>query len=254
MTFSEETLMAYADDELDSQTRSAVEAAMAKDPEIARRVAQHKALRGRLKATFDKVLDEPPPQRLVDAARGVPAVRREGNVIPLRRKQSARNAWPQWATMAASLVVGVIIGQMVLRMPAGSAPVISRNGQVLANGALAQALSDQLASTQTPNAPVKIGVSFKSKTGDYCRTFTLQESTALAGLACRDHDGWRVQVLAQNPQSGAETNPTNGNGGYRQAGSEMPRSVTLAVDDAIAGDPLDAHAEAAALEKHWGPP
>src|SRR6185437_7507864 len=56
MTFSEETLMAYADDELDSETRSAVEAAMETDPEIARRVARHKALRGQLRATFDKVL------------------------------------------------------------------------------------------------------------------------------------------------------------------------------------------------------
>jgi hypothetical protein len=248
MTFSEETLMAYADNELDPQTRSAVEAAMAKDPEVARRIAQHKALRGRLKATFDKALDEPPPQRLLDAARGVPAIRREGNVIPLRRKRPARNAWPQWAAMAASLVVGVIIGQAILRRPTGGTPVVSRNGQVLANGALAQALSDQLASTQTPNAPVKIGVSFKSKTGDYCRTFTLHESTTLAGLACRDHDDWRVQVLAQNPQ---KESPSTNSGAYRQAGSEMPRSVLQAVDDTIAGDPLDAHAEAAARDVRW---
>jgi len=61
MKFSEETLMAYADDELDTQTRSAVEAAMATDPEIARKIAQHKALRGKLRTTFDKVLSEPPP-------------------------------------------------------------------------------------------------------------------------------------------------------------------------------------------------
>ncbi len=248
MKFSEETLMAYADNELDAQTRSAVEAAMAADPEIARRIAQHAALRGRLKATFDKVLDEPPPQRLVDAARGVPAVRREGNVIPLRRKQPQRTAWPQWATMAASLVIGVIIGQVLLRMPTSGAPVVARNGQVLANGTLAQALSEQLASTQAPDAPVRIGVSFKSKTGDYCRTFTMH-ATTLAGLACRDQNDWRVKILAQNPQS--ESNTGNGGGSYRQAGSEMPRSVLQAVDESISGDPLDAHAEALARDVHW---
>lgn len=249
MKFSEETLMAYADNELDSQTRSAIEAAMANDPEIARRVAQHKALRGRLNATFDKVLDESPPQRLVDAARGVPAVRREGNVIPLRRRRAQRNTWPQWATMAASLVIGVIIGQVFLRMPTPGAPVASRNGQVLASGTLAQALSDQLASTQTPEAPVRIGVSFKSKTGEYCRTFTMHESTTLAGLACRDHNDWRVKMLAQNPQS--ESSSTNGGGAYRQAGSEMPRSVLQAVDESISGDPLDARAETLARDARW---
>lgn len=249
MKFSEETLMAYADNELDSQTRSAVEAAMAKDPEIARRIAQHKALRGRLKATFDEVLDEPPPQRLLDAARGVPAVRREGNVIPLRRRQAQRTAWPQWASMAATLVIGVIIGQVFLRMPTSGAPVASRNGQLLANGTLAQALSDQLASSQTPDAQVRIGVSFKSKKGDYCRTFTMRAPTMLAGLACRDHNDWRVQVLAQNPPG--ENNSAKSSGSYRQAGSVMPRAVLEAVDDTIVGEPLDAHAEALARDVRW---
>jgi hypothetical protein len=249
MTFSEETLMAYADNELDTQTRSAVEAAMATDPEIARRVAQHKALRGRLRATFDEVLDEAPPQRLVDAARGVPAIRREGNVIPLRRKAPPRRAWPQWASLAASLVVGIIIGQALLRMPTGGGPVTtSRDGQLLASGILAQSLSDQLASTQAADAPVKIGVSFKSKAGAYCRTFSLSESTKLAGLACRDHDDWRVRVLTQSEQHAQQ------DGNYRRAGSEMPRTVLQAVDDLIAGEPLDAHAEAAARDQHWSIP
>ena len=253
MTFSEETLMAYADDELDSQTRSAVEAAMATDPEIARRIAQHKALRDRLRATFDTVLEERPPQRLVDAARGVPAIRREGNVIPLRRRQPPRRAWPQWATLAATLVIGVVIGQALLRMPTTGMPVISRNGQVLASGTLAQALSEQLASTQTPDSAVKIGVSFRSKAGAYCRTFTLHDSGTLAGLACRDHDDWRVQTLAQSTQPSGESSSPNNSGGYRQAGSEMPRSIQPAVEDSISGEPFDAHAEAAARDQHWGP-
>ena len=255
MTFSEETLMAYADNELDSQTRSAVEAAMATDPDIARKVAQHKALRGKLQATFDKVLTEPPPQRLVDTVRGVPAIRREGNVIPLRRKQPQRRGWPQWASLAATLVIGVVIGHALLRMPFGSEPpVTSRNGRVLANGALSQALSDQLANTQAADAPVRIGVTFKSKAGTFCRTFTLHESTALAGLACRDHDDWRVQMLAQSGPSEAASEPNSSSAGYRQASSPMPHSILQAVEDNIAGDPFDAHAEAAARDQHWNVP
>jgi hypothetical protein len=246
MTFSEETLMAYADNELDSQTRTAVEAAMAADPEIARKIAQHKALRGQLRATFDKVLDEPPPQRLVDAARGVPAIRREGNVIPLRRKAPPRRSWPQWASVAASLVVGAFIGQAVLHT-LGTGPITSRDGQLLASGALSHALTDQLASTQTEDTPVRIGVSFKSKSGDYCRTFTVHDSTTLAGFACREHDDWHVQVLTQSAPTADSA------GGYRQAGSEIPSVVMQAVDATRAGEPLDAHAEAAARDKNWSP-
>lgn len=248
MKFSEETLMAYADNELDAATRAAVEAAMAVDPEIARRVAQHTALRGKLRLAFSNVAQEPIPQRLVNAARGVPAVRREGNVIPLRRKVPSHWTLPQWASLAASLVLGVIIGQAMLRSGSPGAPITTRDGQLLASGTLAHALSEQLASAQAEPTPVQIGVSFKSKAGTYCRTFTIREST-LSGLACRQKDDWHVQVLAQS----TPTTPPAAGGAYRQAASEMPKSVLQAVDDTIGGDALDAHAEAAAREKSWNP-
>jgi hypothetical protein len=245
MTFSEETLMAYADNELDAPTRAAVESAMAVDPEIAERVARHQALRGRLRSTFDKVLDEPPPDRLIAAARGAPAVRREGNVIPLRRNPAPpRWSWPQWGSIAASLTIGVFVGQMLFPS-AAPGPITTRNGQLVASGVLAHALSDQLASNQTQAAPVRIGVSFKSKLGEYCRTFVVRESTSVAGLACRERADWRVQVMAQG-ESGHE----NGSQ-LRPAGSSLPRSVLQAVDDAIAGEPLDASAEAAARSRGW---
>jgi len=249
MTFSEETLMAYVDNELDAQTRTALETAMVKDPELARRVAQliarHKELRTKLSVAFDRTLDEPIPQRLVDAARGVPSVRREGNVIPLRRKAPPRKIWTQWASLAASLVLGIIIGQAILRGPQAGPVTAAHDGRLTANGVLAQALSEQLASAQPEQAPVRIGVSFRSKTGDYCRTFSMYDTAALAGLACRDHDEWRVRALAQTTQ------PEQGSGTYRQAASEIPKSVLEAVDENIAGDPLDARGEQLAREKGW---
>ncbi len=112
---------------------------------------------------------------------------------------------------------------------------------------MARALSEQLASTQTDQSPVRIGVSFKSKAGAYCRTFTLHDSATLAGLACRDHDDWHVQTLTQTAST------PEGSAAYRQAGSQMPKSILQAVEDNIAGEPLDATAETAARDKSWNP-
>jgi hypothetical protein len=243
MTFSDETLMAYADGELDAQTRGAVEAAMAADPEVARRIVQYQALRSRLRSAFDPVLAEPLPERLLAAARGSAPQPRPGKVSALP-PASARWSWPQWGALAASLVLGVLLGPWLVRAP-GRAPLVTHDGTVLAAGALARALSEQLASDQSASAPVQIGVSFRSHGGDYCRSFVLREKNALAGLACHDHGAWRLEALAASESAPAAA------GEYRTAAAALPPAVAGTVDALIAGEPLDAKAEAAARDRGW---
>jgi negative regulator of sigma E activity len=251
VTFSDEVLMAYADDELDASTRASVDAAMASDPEIARRIARHQALRSRVHSAFNKVVDEPVPARLLQAVRGEAAGSRTSNVTPLRgrpmREQIRSRSWPQWTAIAASLIVGVIAGRLTLMGTGNSGPVVMRGDRMLASGPLAAALSNQLAGAQSAGDPARIGVSFRSKSGEYCRTFTLSQPTMLAGLACRGRDAWQVSVLAH-------TELTDGNSGaYRQAASSMPAAVVAAVGARIAGEPLDRPAETAARARHWQP-
>lgn len=253
MTFSDDVLMAYADGELDLRTRAQVEDAMAADPQIAQRVAAHQALRKTLHSGFDKVLDEPIPDRLIAAARATSRVRSEnGVVVPLRtRRPRAVDlpnwAWPQWGAIAASFVLGAIVWHFGTDWYS-SGPVTERDGQLLAAGALDKALSNQLASAQPAQAPVQIGVSFRSKGGNYCRTFQLREHTTLAGLACREEDKWKLEALAQSDAS------TGAHSDFRPAGSALPPAIAQAVDQAIDGEPLDAKAEAHARTNQWRGP
>lgn len=245
MTFSDEMLMAYADDELDPAARAAVEAAMASDPEIARRVAQHGALRNRIHSAFNRILDEPVPPRLLRPVSGGPTDPLAGKVVPLRRRQARQWAWPQWTAIAAGLMVGVIVGGLTMLRARSPSVIAMTGGQALAAGVLASALSDQLTASEGTASAVRIGVSFRSKSGEFCRTFVLRQPAALAGLACRGADGWQLGVLARASSPGGET------GGYRQAASAMPPAVIAAVESQIAGQPLDARAEAAARARHW---
>ena len=244
MTFSEETLIAYADGELDPPTRAALEAAMAADPRLAQRVARHRALRERLQDAFAPVLAEPLPERLLASARGAAPAARSAKVSAFRAPARPRWSWPQWGAMAASLIAGVLLGPL-LQPAAAPSPLDTSGGRVLASGVLARALAEQLASAQPAGAPVQMGVSFRARSGDYCRTFVLREKQPLAGLACREGTAWQVVALAQSEAPGG--------GGYRQAGSALPPGVAGTLDELIAGAPLDAAGEAAARARGWNP-
>jgi hypothetical protein len=224
MTASPETIAAYVDDELSPQARAAFEVDMAADPGLAAEVARQRALRARLAAAYDPVLAEPVPLGLRMTATAANEPRR------------SRLGLPQWAALAACLVVGVAIGQS-LSPPGGS--LVSEHGTLLARAGLARALTTQLAAD---GGAVKVGLTFRDAGGGYCRTF-LSRADRLAGLACRRDGRWIVQTASAWAPDGAPQ--------YRTAASETPPAVLAAVDGLIAGAPLDAGAERAARDAGW---
>ena len=244
MNPSDETLMAYVDGELDASMRKQVEASIAADPQLARRLAAHESLRSRLRAGFDQVLEEPVPTHLVTLVRSAAQGSRVGQVLQFPRSEQQRRPWLQWSSLAASFVLGALLWQFASRLyPAG--PIAESKGELVAAGTLAQALNSRLANQQTAADSVQIGLSFRSRQGSYCRTFQLRDSFATAGLACHGDAGWKVQVLAR------EAAPSMAQGQYRQAASALPPVVLKAVQEAIAGEPLDAGAEAQARAGGW---
>jgi len=250
MSVSDETLMAYADGEVDAATRARIEAAMRDDPEIRRRIAEHRALRETVQGAFAAVLDEPVPQRLIDAARGHKAPPL-GNVVDLARARRAaageapgrRRSW-QPVAMAASVLVGVALGYLGWH---NSSPWVKTNssGELVAGAGLAEALSNQLSEDRSPGRVAITGLSFRAKTGDYCRTFSSTGTPASSGLACREGDGWKIKVLAQSP------NATSNSSNFRQAASADEPAVRTAVEESIDGEPLDRAGEVAARQGGW---
>ncbi|MGW8192373.1 anti-sigma factor family protein [Sphingomonas hankookensis] len=228
MTIDPETLAAYADGELDPISAKRVERAMADDPALAEEVERHRALTARLRGSFAGLDAQPMPA-------GVEALfARTDNVVafPTAKAKPKPQRW--WGAVAASLVAGLLLGQLV---PHTGSDLGFEGGTAVAQGSLARALDTQLASTQGTQAPVKIGITFRDRTGALCRTF---ETGTTGGIACSGDKGpWRVQAL----QGGAEATTT----AYAQAGSPMAAVLEQAQAMAV-GDPLDAAGEAAALK------
>jgi hypothetical protein len=243
MKFSDEMLMAYADGELDLVSRAEIEAAMAIDPEVRRAVDRHRALAAKVKSAYQGVLDEPLPAQLASltaapVAAPVVQLSAERAARHARRAAPARWRMPQWAAMAASVALGLMVGMFVLRGP--GAPFEETAAGLVARGELDAALTQQLAGSLGTGGP-QVGITFRDRGGAYCRTFQLRHEAPLAGLACRAGDQWRVQVLAAAAAQPGELQPA----------AAMPMAVLQAVDAAIDGEALDAEAEAAARDSGW---
>lgn len=225
----EEEFYAWLDGELDPDTAAKVEARVARDPALAELAAQHRAMVGNLRGAFDPLLsDAPAPPKFAGADVVELASRR---AIPARRSFG----WPQWAAMAATLVLGLVAGTMV--RPDASGPVRDVGGKLYAAASLDQALDRQLASAQGDGA-VRIGLTFRDQQGRTCRSFS---GSVGQGLACRDGDDWAVEGLFARQASG---------GDYRMAAGDDPRIAAM-IDERIAGEPYDAAAEARALKEGW---
>ena len=229
MTIDAATRMAYVDGELNAITRRRFERAMADEPALAEAVARDRALREALQARFAPYAEAPAPDRF--------AALLDTKVTPItaapRRAKSGPGPrrWMQAAAIAATLVLGITIG----RQTDGIGPVATHEGALVAQGWLASALDTQLASTQPSDAPIRIGLTFRSTDGTICRTF---DGRRLQGIACHDDGRWTLIRTAAGERSGT----------YRQASSD---TLANAAETMMLGAPFSADAEITARDKGW---
>src|SRR3546814_879576 len=172
MKIDEETLMAFADGQLSGPQANAVAAAVAGDPVLAEKLAQHRQLRETMASAFAPVLDEPVPPSLA-AAVSQGAQNAAGDVVDFTAERQSRaiRRTPfiqRWGAIAAALVVGLFAGQLV-DMPGGGGNLVKgSDGNLVASGKLAAALDSQLASDnpQALGSPVRIGLRSEEHTSE----------------------------------------------------------------------------------------
>ncbi len=247
MQFSDEILMAYADDEVDADLRRQIEAAMALDPSLAERVAKHRSLRADVSVAFNHVLEERIPDRLLDAAASSPVSAKPATVTDLNAARVAKQraahprrwTWVEWTSIAASLVIGILAGRTALQPPHSDLFATNASG-VVARGELSAALTDQVGGAPK-ETQVRIGLTFRATTGEYCRTFA---TPSAAGFACREPNVWKVRALSEGTAS-----PKGGD--YRMAATELPPAILSAIEHSMAGEALDQEQERAARARDW---
>jgi anti-sigma factor RsiW len=252
MTVPDEEVFAFVDGELPPEAMARIEAAMATDPQLALRVETQRALRRLLSGAHAGIAHETPPEtRGATFAAKPPPPPKPAEVIAFpgaktKTKDKAKprdpklprpagasgKGFPAWIGLAAALVVGLAVGRLA------APPPVTLSGAddpaPIAAGPLAHALNTQ-ASGQAAS-PVRIGLSFKTASGAYCRSFQASGRSPLAGVACRDKDAWRVRAVSP---AGAD--------------AQTPAAIMAAVNTMMQGQPLDSAGEAKARATDWKP-
>jgi hypothetical protein len=223
----ETMLIAWVDGELGEAEAAQVAQATAADPELAAQAHRHRRMKARFAAAFDPIAEQsvanPTPAPVISLA----AVRAERKAKTARPPQ---RWWRVGGALAASLMVGVLIGHDV-RGPSG---VADRTGDLALSAPIVQALDGQLSGD---GGAVQVALSFKDRGGHYCRSFSGQN---LSGVACRDGSDWQLRYAS--PASSQQTD-------YRMAGSDD--GEMRFIQSTMAGEPLNHDAELKARANRW---
>lgn len=230
-TIDDATLIAWLDGELDGAAATQVATAVAADPALAALAERHRGMKARFAAAFDPLAQEaepsaPPASATLHSLADARARRTPSPAAPRRPIR-----WTIPGALAASLVVGVLTGHLLIPRPGG---IGDDRGALTLSPSIATALDRQLSGE--PGA-VRVALSFRDTGGDLCRSFSARH---LTGVACRDRSGWQLRYGAAGAAQVTD---------YRMAGGN--EDVVRVVDAMIAGAPLDRADEEAARAKSW---
>jgi hypothetical protein len=219
-------LNAFLDGELDPETAEGVAAALQSNPGARLRVERMRRVSADLRAAFPETGEDvfdPLAERIMTA----PAP-----FAPSRQVKDPRPLWSGLAALAAG-AAGLMIGQFSAH--GVSAP--TAQSSIHLDAKVQAALNNIPSGVAHAQAQTTVSFTLKTKDGRYCRQFNSPQGE---GLACLSEGEW---ILAAWDASGARTQ-----GAYEMAGAS---SLIDEAADRLQSAPLDAAAEAAALNEGW---
>lgn len=254
VSYSDETLCAYLDGELDAAERAALEQALATDEGLRRRLDQFRGVTQLMQEEFAGRGAEPVPEALLKAARDLAhgqGAATNVTAFPKKQRAVAPSRWQLPLAAAIALVVGGVAGGafQAARDEAGLGAQIATldAGQILPSnplhGALEKAASGETVTTADASR-MRLILSFAAKDGRFCREFDVAtRKAASVGVACRENGAWRMEVLlAAKPQD---------NGAYTPASGYNTQAFDDVVTSLMKDAPLGKDQERALIGRGW---
>ena len=249
--WTDEQLRAYLRGSLAAAEMDAIEAAFTADPSLTDRMLRlaetddGSSADALVRDAFAPVEALAVPPRLTAALNEATPV--ATNIVDFAAAKSARQlprwGWPQLSAMAASLALGVFVGQgyltgsnqtdnLVVASAEGPSFAPQLEAMLAKAGSGAKRPIDGLGEAE-------VVISFRNGDGQLCRQFQISSANRVTdGVSCREGDRWSVEALASRAAAGTELSTASG---------EAAPAVLAAVDAIIVGDVIVGAAEARAL-------
>lgn len=249
LKFSDETLMAYVDGELDDAATARIDELLAGDDQLRDRIDLFAQSRDLAAAALGPLAHEDVPAALARSVRAMvdlDARESHSNILAFARaqKNQPKRIWPGWSLASAAAALLLVAGSTGYLVGAGSmSKDIGSDLATISDPAIIKALSEQpsgkpmdVANTGRVIEPI---VSFKLEDGTLCREFQLKEpaSKGVLSIACLEKDRWQTHLLL------ASSKPEEG---YMPAGAAETVDAYLA--SIHAGPPLEISEEQNALK------
>jgi len=257
----DERLSALIDGELDAAETAAVEARLAAEPALARRLAALRHANTMLRGAYGSVAEEPLPAELTVLLQADAAARPEAgdasgagaSVVPFGRPIRAPQFWvPSSIAAGIALAIGVWFGTAL-----GPRDDLTDTGRLLASGASidpGRELYEVIESMPSGETAALAGglsatprLTFRAADGGFCREVALSSpSRQTTIVGCRDNGAWIPEAVIQ----------VSGTAGASADNGFVPAAGPAAELDAIvgalmAGVPLSAAAEREAIAAGW---
>ncbi len=261
--FSDETLMAYADEALPPAEMRRMAALIARDTGLSARLQPYVVTRTALPRIFSDAQLGPIPRRLLDTVMSAPIGTQQQSSRTSSVFENLRNfLLPETSfgrtlalcgTVIAIAGAGWIVSNVGLRNGGSHELIANVDDKPLARGALATALETALMRQQVAAADGSIimpVVTFRNADGQFCRQFEISGTgtTALGGYACRNSSGqWQVGFQGMGPRMATAADPTSN----VPADGAPNAELSAAIDNIIMGDALDLSGESVLIGNGW---
>lgn len=243
--WTDEQLSAFLDGELPEQETNELASALENDVQLATRMERLGSATTAYLAAVSEIDARPLKAELQAAMAAPPAA----HIIPLRRRSIATFVLEHRAMAAGLVCAAAVASVMSASVKQGVVDPLApgMDGYIVASSELYRVLETGRTgdgATAVDGTTATPRLTFASTSGDFCRQFDLTTAKgATSAIACREHGGWRTQVVAYGL--------SKSEGDYQTASAERSPALEAFMDKYMEGAPLSAEDEAKAIQNKW---